>query len=180
MEASFRPRFKIRGNQIKSKQSNVESKVEFKNLTDDVAFLYWIDFQGNPILYAEINPSNRTDEGFQLVTFVNHFWVALLPGRTQALMNGKRYFFPPNPVSWLARENGGRNSKWTLNGNETSSDANNDDHFEVLLLKPGCRTLKDTALLCCCETFDGSKELDKLPRSLKVELRMCKQKYFWW
>ena len=44
----------------------------------------------------------------------------------------------------------------------------------------GCRTLKDTALLYCCETFDGSKELDKLPRSLKVELRMFKQKYFWW
>ena len=140
MEARVRPRFKIRGNQIKSKQSNVESKVEFKNLTDDVAFLYWIDFQGNPILYAEINPSNRTDTGFQLVTFVNHFWVALLPGRTQALMNGKRYFFPPNPSSWLDRENGGRNSKWILSGNETASHSNDEvinDHFEVLMLKPG-------------------------------------------
>lgn len=132
----IRPRFRFKTpRDLKSKQSTCESKVEFKNLTNDVVFLYWIDFEGRAKFYGELNPINRLDTGIKLTTFVSHPWVAILPGKVQGLLNGKRYFFPPNPNTWLHNQNGGLNLKWVLP--RAMDHVTDNQHFEVLILKAG-------------------------------------------
>lgn len=137
MNAERRPRFRVPSN-IKSRQATCESKVEFKNLTNDVVFLYWISYEGKPKFYAELNPINRLDTGLQITTFVSHPWVAILPGKVQGQLNGKRYFYPPNPNTWIHSRNGWLNHQWVLS--RTTSDAESDEvtrYFEVLVQRPG-------------------------------------------
>ena len=133
----IRPRFRFRVPRgLKSRESTCESKVEFKNLTNDVVFLYWIDFEGRAKFYGELSPINRLDRGIEIKTFVSHPWVAILSGKVQGQLNGKRFFFPPNPTTWIHKRNGWLNLHWVLprtNGN----DSEEDNHFEVIIMKPG-------------------------------------------
>jgi len=148
-----RPRFRVPRN-VKSRHDRLPSRVTFKNLTDDSVLLYWIDYSGRPVFYAELNPVNRVDPGFLCQTFVSHPWVAVLPRRrTQALLNGKFYFFPPDQQHWMYKRNGWMSSKWNLllprgddyigvvveNDQEKQEIAteNNDQHFEALISLPG-------------------------------------------
>ena len=136
----IRPRYRFRvPRNFKSREATCESKVEFKNLTNDVVFLYWIDYEGKPKFYAELNPINRLDTGLQITSFVSHPWVAILPGKIQGQLNGKRFFSPPNPNTWIHNKNGWLNNRWVLpRRKRNNSESNEDDcYFEVLVLKPG-------------------------------------------
>lgn len=125
---------------IRSRLNEVESPIAFKNLTDDQIALYWIDYQGKPQLYAELNPVNRSEEGFVLKTFMTHPWVAVYKRKLQALLNGRKYFHPPNPETWKHNSTSGKNSKWneTPNDVEDSHDTpDKEQFFEVLIQEPG-------------------------------------------
>ena len=125
---SKRRKFKV-PKQVRSLKTEQLTLVTFKNLTNDVARLYWIDFNGKPILYGELNPMNRSDSGLSVSTFVTHPWVAV-SGNAQLLLNGKRYFYPLSPESW----NCNLSQKW--NKLIECEETQNDRPYEVLILSP--------------------------------------------
>ena len=148
-------RFKV-PHGIRSKKNECKCPVEFKNLTDDYVILYWVDFEGKPKLYGELSPINRADSGLRLVTYVTHPWVAV-QGRIQVLMNGKKYFHPPNPAIWKSQKNGWMNSKWSnlaIDSNsqnedeETEKEDLTNKHFEVLILRPGTLYILKDLIFC--------------------------------
>lgn len=151
MEQGFkskRIRFKVPKG-IQSKHNETESPVAFKNLTDDHVALYWVDFQGKPSFYAELNPVNRTDDGFQITTYMTHPWVAIYKGKSQAFLNGRRYFFPPNPDSWKQRLNGWMNLRWNLISDDNVEDDGSEKYYEVLILAPGNGLLVNNMIIFC-------------------------------
>jgi len=104
-------RFKVPAN-VKSRKQEQKSYVEFKNLTDHLVLLYWIDFESKPKFFGELKPINRNDVGLRILTFVTHPWLVVY-GKKQASLNGKRYFSPPLPF-WKDHSNGWLNKQWNL------------------------------------------------------------------
>lgn len=126
---------------IRSRHSRVKSFLNFKNLTNGIVTLYWVDFDGNAKTFAKLNPMNRCDIGFLVETYRSHPWIATRNGRVQVLLNGKRYFFPPSMNQWSKTVNGHLNNKWNLSsqGDSTETSTNSEQNYkEVLITNAGC------------------------------------------
>jgi len=76
---------------IKSAASDVSTYVNFKNNSSFVCEVFWIDFEGNEVLYNTLNPG----DSYRQETYVEHPWVARdVKTRDFMLVNGTRLFFP--------------------------------------------------------------------------------------
>ncbi|MEM7800210.1 MAG: hypothetical protein AAF633_13535 [Chloroflexota bacterium] len=62
------PKLKVK---LYSIESETQVRIEFCNLTQKTRKLYWIDFDGYPVLYATLKPSDR----FGMKTFLTHPWL---------------------------------------------------------------------------------------------------------
>jgi len=94
---------------IQSRNCKYQSYVHFKNLSDDVIDVYWIDYVGKPQFFAELRPINRSEQGLQFMTYVSHPFVAVYKRTKQCLFNGKRYFLPSPHVL----QQSSINPRWT-------------------------------------------------------------------
>jgi VHL beta domain len=56
---------------IKSKNSNKPVTVTFENGTGGLRNVTWLDFNGNPVDYAQLQPGEK----FTVKTFVTHPWM---------------------------------------------------------------------------------------------------------
>ena len=142
MSVSCAPHLKV-PNMLRSKNSDIECSVSFKNLTDNNAMLYWIDFRSKAVLQSELLPIARGHTGYVITTFVTHPWVATANTKTQLLLNRKRYFFPPKPNEWDQISDEGFNKKWICEKSfqkmkiKQKAEENYKPSFEVLIEKPG-------------------------------------------
>jgi len=55
----------------KSKKSNVPVKVKFVNKSGEYRGVFWLDYNGQMVSYANLNPG----ESYTIDTFVSHPWV---------------------------------------------------------------------------------------------------------
>ncbi|XP_057317050.1 uncharacterized protein LOC130658043 [Hydractinia symbiolongicarpus] len=168
---------------IKSRHSRVKSFLNFKNLTNGIVTLYWVDFDGNAKTFAKLNPMNRCDIGFLVETYRSHPWIATRNGRVQVLLNGKRYFFPPSMNEWSKTVNGHLNNKWNLSSqrDHTEASTNSEQNYkEVLITNAGCMSLEQLSLLRCCEIYQTDEKIGELEISkyLKSKMNATKTKYF--
>ena len=119
---------------LKSIKEEQEANVAFKNLTEELIHLYWINHEGQAIYHGELKPVDRSDKGFLVCTYVTHPWVAIY-GKKQALMNGRKYFFPPGNHKWNDKPLGWVRKRWNF---LTQDDVDNEEaNFEVLILESG-------------------------------------------
>ena len=56
---------------VKSKNSNTPVTVTFVNRSGEYRSVMWVDFNGNLVNYANLNPGQR----YQINTYVTHPWV---------------------------------------------------------------------------------------------------------
>jgi hypothetical protein len=57
--------------QLHSKEASISTYVNFVNRRDDVIRAYWINYQGERVFYAQLDP----DRSYRQQTFVSHPWV---------------------------------------------------------------------------------------------------------
>ena len=119
---------------LKSIKEEHKANVAFKNLTEELIHLYWINHDGQAIYYGELKPVDRSDKGFPVCTYVTHPWVAIY-GKKQALMNGRKYFSPQGNHKWNDKPLGWVCKRWNF---LTQEDVDSEEaNFEVLILEPG-------------------------------------------
>jgi len=181
---------------IQSLKNDKETPVEFKNLTNSIVKLYWIDFDDSKHKpFAELNPIHRKDIGLKNKIFNSNPWLAKEEntGRN-VLLNGRKYFNAPRSNIWMKWANGWMSERWNQviskdkqeemeknpKPNNEDRDTNRENYFEVLILPTGSRSLKEIALLKVCTLYkSNSTELECLPKTLKYETETCREKYFW-
>lgn len=56
---------------FKSSKSIIQSRVTFKNITERKASLFWLDYNGERVLYKKLGSGEET----KMNTFVGHPWV---------------------------------------------------------------------------------------------------------
>jgi hypothetical protein len=56
---------------VKSKKSDVPVKVKFVNKSGEYRGVFWVDYKGQMVNYANLNPG----ESYTIDTFVSHPWV---------------------------------------------------------------------------------------------------------
>ena len=137
---------------LKSVESRVRSQVSFKNLTDNHARLYWIDFGGKRRSYGLIRPMKYSEVGLEMDTFVSHPWVAFdhESENKRLAMNSTLIFMPPRPEDYqkvrnrnirqnlaLPKSNGTSDGQTDDDNNEGGNAQEKDDRVEVIITVPG-------------------------------------------
>jgi choice-of-anchor C domain-containing protein len=61
------------GQSFRSLEATIHTSIEFTNLTTQVVLIYWIDYQGQPRLYAALQPGNS----YVQVTYLTHPWLVI-------------------------------------------------------------------------------------------------------
>ena len=90
------------GPSCKSTESRIQFKVCFRNLSEDDASIYWIDFEGKPVSYGFIRKGRSNSTGLDIDTFVSHPWIAVSRRRKKLLaINFERVFRPMTPRAFL-------------------------------------------------------------------------------
>jgi hypothetical protein len=56
---------------IKSDNSDVETKITFSNQSQKPIRIYWLNFEGERVLYHTLNPGEEVEQ----VTFLTHPWL---------------------------------------------------------------------------------------------------------
>ena len=87
---------------LKSDNSDHKTTCIFKNISDQSIDLYWINYDGEPEFYVNLNPMDQIEEGYPQKTYVTHPWVGIY-GTKLALLNGSKYFLPPDATEWRNR-----------------------------------------------------------------------------
>ena len=167
---------------IQSRNDQHQSPVHFKNLSDDVIDVFWIDYIGEPRFFGELMPINRNDQGLTFVTFVTHPFVAIYKRKIQTLLNGKRYFFPPYISTWNTNPAGWMNPRWNLQKEseniEENSMPSHEKYFEVIILPPKCMSLRKLCLIKCCELLEEDTVSVDIPSNLLEDMKLTRKKYF--
>ena len=73
------------GRTCKSTESRVKYRVCFRNLSENDASIYWIDFKGKPVFYGFIKTAKASEAGLDIDTFITHPWVAVDRRKKQLL-----------------------------------------------------------------------------------------------
>jgi len=71
---------------LRSRKSNISTEITFINDTGGSVRLYWINFEGERQLYAQIRPGQRVHQP----TFVTQPWIVVNAGIAIADRNGRR------------------------------------------------------------------------------------------
>ena len=138
---------------IQSLKNDRETPVEFKNLTNSIVKLYWIDFDDSKHkLFAELNPIHRKENGLKNKIFNSNPWLAKEKntGRN-VLLNGRKYFNAPRSNIWMKWANGWMSERWNqVISNDKQEepeknpkpenedrDTNRENYYEVLILPTG-------------------------------------------
>ena len=61
----------------RSTDSGTQFRVCFRNLSENEASLYWINFKGKPVFYGRIRKGKSSGVGLDIDTFVSHPWIAV-------------------------------------------------------------------------------------------------------
>ena len=86
----------------KSTESRTQFRVCFRNISENEASLYWINFKGKPVFYGRIRKGKSSDIGLDIDTFVTHPWIAVDWKEKQLLaINFTLVFRPLTPEDFL-------------------------------------------------------------------------------
>ena len=92
----------ILGPSCKSTESRTQFRVCFRNLSENDASIYWIDFNGKPVSYGIIRKGMSSGRGLDIDTYVSHPWIAVDRRRKQLLaINFERVFRPMTSRDFL-------------------------------------------------------------------------------
>jgi len=61
----------------RSTDSRTQFRVCFRNISENEASLYWINFKGKPVFYGRIRKGKSSGVGLDIDTFVSHPWIAV-------------------------------------------------------------------------------------------------------
>lgn len=90
------------GPSFKSTESKTAYRVCFRNLSENDASIYWIDFKGRPVFYGSIKQSKASVDGLHIDTFISHPWIAVDRKKKQLLaINFSRVFRPITSQDFL-------------------------------------------------------------------------------
>ncbi|XP_065072387.1 uncharacterized protein LOC135696799 [Rhopilema esculentum] len=163
----------IQGASCKSTESKIAYRITFRNMTENDASVYWVNFQGKAVFYGFIKRTMASGKGLDIDTYITHPWIAVDRKKNELLaINFSRILRPISAQDFLEEER--KIERLRINPKPQNLDDTNNDmsssanrHLDAFITE-SVLTLEVSCCLKICKEIgkDGITALE-IPQSIK-------------